>query len=82
MSGRLTFSGFELIADEKSHQILADGAFPEYKHECRKFRSNPNSYFLRNGLEDTVSMRHRYLSKGDSISIANLVKVVRFLSSL
>lgn len=66
--------GFDLIADEQAREILKDGAFPEYKQECRKFRSNPNSYFLRNALNDEIMMRHRYLSKPDSMTISKLIK--------
>ncbi|XP_053408279.1 leucine-rich repeat-containing protein 74A-like [Mercenaria mercenaria] len=66
--------GFDLIADERSREVLKDGAFPEYKQECRKFRSNPNSYFLRHCLDDEMYMKHRYLSKGDSITLSNFIK--------
>ncbi|KAL4238848.1 Leucine Rich repeat [Mactra antiquata] len=66
--------GFHLISDEKTREILDNGPFPEYKQECRKFRSNPNSYFLRHCLDDDMEMKHRYLSKPDSITMSNFIK--------
>ncbi|XP_052770142.1 leucine-rich repeat-containing protein 74A-like [Mya arenaria] len=69
-----THIGFALIADEKSREIIQEGMFPEYKQECRKYKSNPNSYLMRHGLDDEVSMKHRYLNEGDSKTISNLVK--------
>ena len=70
--------GLELIADEKSREVKEDGEYPEYKHNCRRFKSTPNSYFMRHSLEDDLRMRYRYLNKGDSVSISTQMKVGHF----
>ncbi|XP_033735670.1 leucine-rich repeat-containing protein 74A-like isoform X2 [Pecten maximus] len=61
--------GKELVIDERTKQIKEDGEFPEYKNLCRKYKTVPNSYFIRHSVEDELTMRYRYLSPKDCRAI-------------
>ncbi|XP_069117808.1 leucine-rich repeat-containing protein 74A-like [Argopecten irradians] len=57
--------GMELVIDERTKQIKDDGEFPEYKNLCRKYKTVPNTYFIRHSVDDDLSMRYRYMSPKD-----------------
>lgn len=68
--------GLDLILDEKTKQLKRDGVFSEYKQRCRDLKIVPNTFLIRNAMEDDFKMRYRYMNLSDCLAMAKEIEVI------
>ncbi|KAL8619796.1 hypothetical protein ACOMHN_025882 [Nucella lapillus] len=66
--------GSELLAAERCQADQELGTHPQYKRQCQKQQVVPNTYFLRHLHDEHLHLSFRYLSFGDSYTLAKEIE--------